>query len=253
MSGGAVVEARDAAFSYDGHAILENVTFDIVERDFTTIVGPNGGGKTTLVKLILGLISPTRGTIRVFGVPPSQARRRVGYMPQNPMVEPDFPALVMDVVLMGRLGKRVGPGPYSIDDRDAAMEALREVELCDVRDRPFSDLSGGQRQRALIARALSSHPELLLLDEPTASLDVHMERELYELLHRLNERLTVVLVSHDLGFVSQFAKTVLCVKNTVLSHPTCEVSSDAIRKMYGEDVRIVQHDHDAGCTGVENR
>lgn len=241
------VEASDVAFSYNGHTILENTTFEIEERDFATIVGPNGGGKTTLVKLILGLVQPTRGTIRVFGAQPSEARRRVGYMPQNPVVDPNFPALVMDVVLMGRLGKRSGPGPYSHRDRDAALEALREVELCDLRGQRFSDLSGGQRQRVLIARALSSQPDMLLLDEPTANLDVHMERELHELLHRLNERLTVVLVSHDLGFVSQFAKTVLCVKGTVMSHPTCEVSSEAIREMYGEEVRIVRHDHDAGC------
>jgi len=237
-----VVEIEGMSFFYDDAPVLEDVNLDIREKDFACIVGPNGGGKTTLLRLILGLLHPSRGTIRVFGLPPASARQRMGYMPQSALLDPSFPVSVTDVVLMGRLGKAAPFGPYRSGDREAAWEALREVGLYDLRKRAFSDLSGGQRQRVLIARALAAEPDLLILDEPTANLDVGAERGFYELLLKLNERLTIVMVSHDLGFVSEYVKTVICVKRKVIVHPTVEVTGELIDEMYGGDVKMIRHD-----------
>jgi len=239
----AVIEIKGLSFSYNGHPVLEDVDLEIGERDFASVVGPNGGGKTTLLRLVLGLLTPTRGTVRVFGEPPARVRRRIGYMPQRVDVDPRFPVSVMDVVLMGRLGATRVLGPFGRADRRAAERVLDEVSLGDLRSRQFSELSGGQRQRVLIARALAGEPELLLLDEPTASLDVGIESELMSLLQRLNERLTIVMVSHDLGFVSQFVKTVVCVKGRCEIHPTSGITGEMINEIYGGGMRMVRHDH----------
>jgi zinc transport system ATP-binding protein len=238
-----VIAIKGVSFAYNSDPVLEDVTLSIGDREFVSLVGPNGGGKTTLLKLMLGLLVPTTGKIAVFGKNPVLARPRIGYMPQHAQVDPKFPASVIDVALMGRVCKGSNIGPYRKADRAAAAKALQQVDLYDYRNRPFADLSGGQRQRALIARALAAEPDLLLLDEPTANLDVRVEGELYELLKTLNERLTIVLVSHDLGFVSQFVKSVVCVKRRVVVHPTSEITGEVIREMYGADVRMVRHDH----------
>jgi len=238
-----VIVTEELSFSYDGSLVLENVNLTISEREFVSIVGPNGGGKTTLLKLILGLLEPTRGRVRVFGKPPERSRLRIGYMPQHARLDPLFPARVRDVVMMGRLGTARRFGPYGKADKEAAMEALREVEMYELRHRRFSALSDGQQQRVLIARALAPRPQILLLDEPTASLDLHVECELYETLRELNERLTVVLVSHDLGFVSRFVDRVICVKREVVVHPTSEITGELIQEIYGGEVCIVRHDH----------
>lgn len=251
MPGKPIIEFRGVSFSYDGEAVLTGVDLKIDERDFVTVVGPNGGGKTTLLKLILGLIHPTAGSVRVFGRPPVESRTRIGYVPQHSLADQSFPVRVLDVVLTGRLGRRRAFGGYESEDREAAMEALGEVGLCDHAGRPFAALSGGLRQRTLIARALASQPDILLMDEPTANLDVMMEGELYALLRKLHERLTILLVTHDLGFVSDFSKTVVCVKRTLAVHPTGELTGDLISEMYGRDVRAVLHDPDhhreGGC------
>lgn len=228
-------------FSYDGHPVLEDVNLAIQRGDFVSAVGPNGGGKTTLLKLILGLLRPSQGEVRVFGVTPDEGRQRIGYMPQHSQLDPLFPATVMDVALMGRLGHGRGVGPYSRKDKEIVSRALEQVGLSDLHKKAFSAISGGQRQRLFIARALACEPELLLLDEPTANLDVVMEGDLYELLHVLNQTLTVVMVSHDLGFVSRVVKSVICVKRKVLMHPTCEITGEIINDIYGSPMRMVRH------------
>ena len=243
MTNAPAIELDRVSFAYDGAAVLEDVTLSLDARDFASIVGPNGGGKTTLLKLFLGLLRPTAGRVRVFGTTPQDARPRIGYLPQHATLDPLFPVSVLDVVLMGRLARAWPIGPFRARDRGKALDALAEVGLAPLRARPFAALSGGQRQRVLIARALSSEPDLLLLDEPTASLDVAVESDFYELLKRLNERLGVVLVSHDLGFVSHYVRRVVCVKRTVAVHPTSEVTGELIREVYGMDVRMVRHDH----------
>ncbi len=237
------VDLRNVSFAYGATQALEGVTFSIQRGDFVSVVGPNGGGKTTLLKLILGLLEPDRGEIRVFGRPPQQARRLVGYMPQHARLDLQFPVTVMDVVLMGRLGNGARMGPFRSPDRSAATEALREVGLYEQRGRSLAALSGGQRQRVLIARALACEPELLLLDEPTSNLDPHVESTFQDLLRRLNERLTILIVSHDLGFVSQMVRTVVCVNRRVQVHPTGELTGEMIHQMYDHDVRMVMHRH----------
>lgn len=240
----AVVEFDRVGFSYDDAPILREVSFAIEPREFVYVIGPNGGGKTTLLKLILGLLEPSAGEVRVFGRPPRECRRRIGYMPQHATLDPQFPVCVGDVVLMGRLGGRTRIGSYSRADRAAARAALDEVGLADLLRRPFSALSGGQRQRVLIARALACEPEILLLDEPTANLDPHIEEQFHDLLRRLNERLTILLVSHDVGFVSQSVRRVLCVNRTVQVHCTSALSGNVIHDLYGREMRQVEHAHD---------
>jgi len=237
-----IIYLDNVSYSYDGVSVLENVSLRVVEGDFLSIVGPNAGGKTTLLRLMLGLLKPTRGTISVFGDAPERVRSRIGYMPQHASLDPLFPVTVMDVVLMGLLGNTKRLGFYTKSDREAAAAVLDKLEVCDVCNRHFSDLSGGQRQRVLIARALVSNPELLLLDEPTSNIDVAIETELFEFLHDLNKEITIVLVTHDLGFVSQYVKNVACVNRRVVVHNTSEITGETINEIYGTDVQMVRHD-----------
>lgn len=242
----AAIRVEDVSFSYGGAVVLDQVRLDVQKGDFACVVGPNGGGKSTLLKLLLGLLIPSTGVIRVLGEHPVAARRRVGYMPQHARLDPAFPATTMDVVLMGRLGQSRRIGPYRSMDHEIALRALREVELQDQRRAAFASLSGGQRQRALIARALACEPQLLLLDEPTAGLDIDAEAKLYELLRRLNERLTIVLVSHDVGYVSKHVRTAICVNRTVHVHASHELTGEVIRRLYGRELRQVRHSQEPG-------
>jgi zinc transport system ATP-binding protein len=237
-----VIQFDGVSFSYHHHEILLDVGFAVQEHEFVTIVGPNGGGKTTLLRLMMGVLHPARGSVRVFGKRPEDARNRIGYMAQHSHLDPQFPVRVLEVALMGRIGYAPTFGPYTKADKDAAREALDILHMGRYEKTHFSELSGGQRQRVLIARALASKPDLLLLDEPTAGLDLAVEAELYDLLRRLTEQLTVVVVSHDLGFVSQYVDKVICVKHRVAIHPTCEVCGKIIQELYGAPMRMVRHD-----------
>jgi zinc transport system ATP-binding protein len=251
-SGEPAVRISGVTFAFNGDPVLRNMSIDIKEREFVAIVGPNGSGKTTILKLILGLLHPLAGSVRVFGSPPERARARMGYVPQYIYADVRFPVHVLDVALMGRLGRRgAGLGPYSARDRRAALDALDEVGLSDLRNRPFSDLSGGQRQRVLIARALVSEPDILLLDEPTASLDSEVAAQLYDLLGRMNERMTVILVSHDLWFVSRYVKRVLCIQKNVQVHDTTDVDAEALGQLCGLGMRMVRHQD--SCPGGDCR
>jgi zinc transport system ATP-binding protein len=229
------------SFSYDGEPVLENVNLSIKAHDFVAVVGPNGGGKTTLLKLMLGLIRPQKGRVLVMGREPAEVRPLMGYLPQHAHTDPAFPVSVLDVVLMGRLGKKGAGGRLA--DRRAARQALAQVNLEGLAARPFAALSGGQRQRVLVARALASEPEVILLDEPTANVDPSAGGEIYELLHLLREKMTVVAVTHDLGFVSCYVGQVICVNRKVTTHPTHEVTGQVINEVYGYPMRMVRHDH----------
>ena len=237
-----IISFRDVTFGYGPAPVVEGVSLDIGPRELVSVIGPNGGGKTTLLKLILGELAPHAGQVRVFGETPARARPRIGYSPQHPRYDPLFPVTVMDVVLMGRLERHWG-GWYSSADKGAAKAALDEVDLVDLAGRPFHALSGGERQRALLARALVCDPELLLLDEPTANVDMAVESKVLGILRRLNERMTIILVSHDLGFVSSVVSTVVCVNRRVVVHPTSEITGEIIQDIYGKDLRMVRHDH----------
>lgn len=247
MSLVAAVQLQNVSFSYGDRPVLEDVSLTIAQGEFLGVVGPNGGGKTTLLKIMLGLLRPARGKVRIFGQSPGTARRRVGYVPQLLHFAPEFPATVMDVVLMGRLADGMAPGPFREPDRLAARQALEQVDMAGMAGRHLEALSGGEKQRALIARALVCRPEMLLLDEPTVSLDALAERRLYELLSELNDTLTIVLVTHDVGLVSEVLRSVLCVNRRVIRHRTShinEVDSELLAAMYGSGRRFVRHDEE---------
>ncbi|MFP4354554.1 MAG: metal ABC transporter ATP-binding protein [Phycisphaerae bacterium] len=243
----AIIEVTDLDFAYNGEKIFDGASFAIQPGQFAMMVGPNGGGKTTLLKLLLGLLRPTAGRCLVLGSSPQQVRKRLGYVPQHIQLDPKFPVSVLDVVLMGCLGRTRLLGPYRGSDRRRARAALEQVGLADQAGGTFASLSGGQRQRVLIARCLAGEPELLLLDEPTSNLDAAAEQDFFQLLSRLNEKLTVVLVSHDVGFVTQFVDTVVCVNRSVSVHPTAELTGANIAELYQQDIRLVRHDHN--CAG----
>ena len=242
MSNKSIISIEGLSFLYDAAPVLEDVNLSVHDRDFIWIVGPNGGGKTTLLKLILGLLSPKTGIIRVFDKAPVEVRTRLGYMPQVANLDPKFPVNVLDIAMMGRLGNGTRFGPFRQRDKQAAVKALKETGLYDLRSRSFSALSGGEQRRLLIARALACEPEILLLDEPTANLDLVAEKELFTMLKSLNERLTIILVSHEPAFVSEFVKRVICVNQTVSEHPTCTIDGDFMGDLYGGKLRMVRHD-----------
>ncbi|MBK1647512.1 metal ABC transporter ATP-binding protein [Rhabdochromatium marinum] len=239
----AVIRAEAVSFSYDTLRVLDTVTLEVLRGEFLGLVGPNAGGKSTFLKLILGLLDPTAGRLQVLGQPPKQARHRIGYVPQHPAFARDFPITVADAVLMGRLGTRSLMLRYSPADRAAVQKALHEVEAEDIARRPIGKLSGGQLQRVLLARALVSEPELLILDEPTANIDHRIEGEIFELLAELNARMTILVVSHDIAFISGYVSRVACLNRTLVCHTTDRIDGTVITELYGERVRGILHDH----------
>lgn len=243
-NGTPAITARNVTFSYGGTPVLQDATFTVERGDFASIVGPNGGGKTTLLKLILGLLQPDQGEILVMNRQTAAARPLIGYMPQQANLDPSFPISVTEIVLMGRLAPRMLPGPFSKTDRHLVAGIIERLGLEEVRHRSLDELSGGQRQRVLIARALACQPEILLLDEPTAHLDLHLEDEFLEIIKELNQSMTVVMVSHDLGFVASCVNRCICVNRHVHLHPTSALKEDLIRSMYGDSVRLIRHDVD---------
>lgn len=230
-------------FSYGDTPVLQSVDLEVAEGEFLGIVGPNAGGKSTLLKLILGLLEPQAGHIRVLGRHPHKSRRALGYVPQYPPFPRDFPITVEQTVLMGRLGNGSWLGRYRRSDRAAAHQALVEVEAADLGKRQIGTLSGGQLQRVLLARALVSEPRILMLDEPTANIDLRLESEIFDLLRKLNERMTILVVSHDVAFVSGYVGRVACINRTLVCHRTDAINGQVIRELYGENVRMVAHRH----------
>jgi len=238
----AAIQLDNVSFGYGAGLVLENVNLSISASELAYMVGPNGGGKTTLVRLILGLLQPDKGTVRVFGQAPEKQRARLGYVPQYTSFDLQFPASVLDVVLMGRVGDST-LGLFGRSDYTAARQALQEVGLENLQRRPFADLSGGQRQRVLIARALVSAPEILLLDEPMANVDWSAQQSFHELVHTLNQRMGIVWVSHDLYLVSKSVSNAICVNRQVTLHPTSDLNSEQLKAIFGGDVALVLHDH----------
>ncbi len=245
-----IVAIQDLSFSYEQNLVLTDVNLDIYPLDSICIVGPNGGGKTTLIKMILGLLTPDKGEVRVFGGTPQQARLRMGYVPQYASFDPFFPISVKEVVCMGRLGKSFS-GRYSASDKEIAMAALEKVDLEQYAGKSFSALSGGQRQRVLIARALATGGDLIILDEPTANIDHTAETKFFDLLTDLNKKMTILMVTHEVGFASTFFKRIACVNNKVVIHPTSVLTGELIQNMYGGDLQMIRHDHRC-CEGTHS-
>ncbi len=234
VAAGPAAELDRVTFRYPGAAApaLEETSLRIEPRDFLGIIGPNGGGKTTLLKILLGLLEPQAGSVEVFGARPARMRHRVGYVPQHASIDPSVPATVLDVVLMGRLRLSSWGARFGSAHRDAAHEALRLTGTRDFARRPIAELSGGQRQRVLIARALAAEAELLLLDEPTQGIDLHREREVLDLLEKLNATMPIVMVTHDVHLVAAHLKAAVCVHRTLERYAAREVSPEIIERMY---------------------
>lgn len=228
-----IAEISDLCFSYSGKEVLHSIDLVVKQGDFIAVVGPNGGGKTTLLKLIVGLLKPTRGTVRLTGRKAAKKGVEIGYVPQQIDHNLSFPATALDVVIMGtHVPEKRLLFRRSRQDRSAGLAALEKMGIAEFAGRKISDLSGGQRQRVLIARALVTEPELLVLDEPTASIDSRGQTEFYQLLQRLNKELTILMVSHDLLSVSAYAKSVACVNRRLHYHQAFSSSGELLDAVY---------------------
>ncbi len=244
MTEAPIISLRGISFSYGGPLVLEGIDLDVAEGEFLGVVGPNAGGKSTLLKIIMGLLQPLAGEVRVLGRPPLEVRRQIGYVPQYPEFRRDFPITVRDTVLLGRLGNGRVFGGYRRDDREITQRVMQETEVADLAARRLSTLSGGQLQRVLVARALAGQPRILILDEPTANIDLRVESDIFDLLQSLRQRMTIIVVSHDVGFISRYVSRVACLARTLMCHQTSAVNGKVINELYGMDVRMVEHLHE---------
>jgi zinc transport system ATP-binding protein len=243
-AGGTVIELAGVSFAYDGQDVLTDVNLTVRAGDFLAIIGPNGGGKTTLVKLMLGILVPKTGSVRVLGADPRDVRPAVGYVPQHAKVQPSFPVTVQEAVLLGlrRKDGLLAPGRwpgYRPEQRRKALDTLRMVDMADLAGRRFDSLSGGQKQRVLVARALVSDPALLLFDEPTSNIDPQGKVCLFDLLAALSASITIVMVSHDPISASSRISGVAAVNRTLIQNPSRELTPRMLELIYGT--------HDASC------
>ena len=237
-----LVEINHLYTRYNDETVLYDINLTVWQNDFVGLIGPNGGGKTTLLKTILGLLPPKKGSVQVMGQSPQLGRSHIGYVPQIAVYDLDFPINVMDVVKMGRLSPKRLFKPYNDEDDTIAEEKLNWVDMLDHKNRALRELSGGQRQRIYIARALATEPDLLLLDEPTNSVDVEAQQTIYELLHKINQYgVTIVLVSHDLNVISSHVKTIACLNREMHYHSEKEITSEILQKVYGCPVDLIAH------------
>ncbi len=236
-----VIEISGLWFSYNGHTILHNIDLTVKEKEFMAVIGPNGGGKTTLLKLMLGLLKPDKGTIRILGSHPRKACHQIGYVPQEIGFDKRFPVTVFEVVLMGRLNPSRRWSKKTPRDREITEKALDRVGMLDFRDKRIGELSGGQRQRTFIARALASEPKILFLDEPTASVDSPREIEFYNLLKKLNNDITILVVSHDFFVISSYVKSVACVNGNLHYHDDSEITEEMLDMYQCCPVELVAH------------
>ena len=222
------IDIKDLTFSYSKDIVLDNINLQVEHKDFLAIIGPNGGGKSTFLKLILGVNKLQKGEIKVMGKNPSLNLANIGYVPQNTNINTNFPIKVIDVVLMGHIKdeenknlkwwEKVFNIGYAKSEIACAMGALAQVGMEKYANTKIGSLSGGQRQRVMIARSLCTHPKILLLDEPTASIDVQGQKQIYELLKLLNKTITIVVVTHDISVILNYASKVAHINKTLTFH-----------------------------------
>lgn len=236
-----IVTLKNISVEYDGNIALHDHNLTVYDGDFIGIIGPNGGGKTTLLKTILGLVRPSKGEVRVFGRSPDRVRNQIGYVPQMMEVERDFPISVRDTVLMGRLCHKGLFRGHNKKDYDAVDRAIEIVEMSDMKNRKTGALSGGERQRVMIARALASEPKLLLLDEPTASIDPKLKNDIYDLLNSLKHQMAIILVTHDIGVISSHVDKVACLNCQLFYHDSKEIPKETLEAVYQCPVDIIAH------------
>jgi zinc transport system ATP-binding protein len=233
-----ILEVVKVSVGYEDELILREVNFTISDFDFIGVIGPNGGGKTTLLKLLLGEIKPLKGSITYF--PMSANEAMFGYLPQVTSIDKKFPISVMDVVLSGLLGRKGIGGRFNPIDKRMAIDMLQRMGIENLKDKAIGELSGGQLQRVFLCRALISHPRLLILDEPNTFVDNKFEKELYELLQELNKEMAIIMVSHDLGTITSHVKTIACVNRNLHYHPSNLITSEQLAA-YDCPIQIIAH------------
>ncbi len=238
-----IISCTNVCFSYGHHEVLHEINVTVEQNSFIGIVGPNGGGKTTLLRLLLGLEKPNRGKISLLGQAPEKARKYAGYVPQHLQYDEKFPATVQDITLMSRSGLRP-IGPFGKNDKIKAHNALSRVGMTKFIKRPFAQLSGGQQQRVLIAQALAGEPKILLFDEPTANIDTEGEEAINSLLRSLAQSITVVVVSHNVNTVLDCASHVLCINRTASMNALADMQPELIERARGGGVAILHHELD---------
>ena len=236
-----VIEIENVWVSYDTQTVLEDINLTVYETDFIGLIGPNGGGKTTLLKTLLGLLKPDRGTVRIMGKSVDEGRCHMGYVPQQVELDRQFPIRVWEVAQMGLLGCRKPFGRLSQAEKDVIQYALEQVDMADLSQRAIGDLSVGQRQRVYIARALTASPQILLLDEPTASVDPQVAGNIYELLRKINQTTTIILISHDMNAVSSYVKSIGCLNRRLHYHGSKEITEEMMEATYECPIDLIAH------------
>lgn len=227
---------------YQDTKILSDICMQVKEGEFLGIIGPNGGGKSTLLKAILGLVPYESGEVEVFEKAIGKTNKKIGYVPQFSFVDRKFPISVFEVTLQGRIKRGVAPFfAYSKEDKEVALLQLEKVNLIEYKDRQISELSGGEFQKLLIARALAVDPSLLLLDEPTASVDAKAREQIYSLLEELNAKMTIIMVSHDLLAISSTVKKLACLNNQLVYHGEPKLSPEMVKNLYGCPIDLIAH------------
>lgn len=221
-----IIKASQLNYSYNSKSnVLENINFEVYKNDFVALIGPNGGGKSTLLKIILGLFSPDSGDIKVFGKMPQNIRDNIAYVPQYSQLDLDYPISVFEVVSSALLGRKRIASRFSRQEKASVKKTLEDMKLSDLADRAIGELSGGQRQRVLLARALVRHPQLLILDEPTNNVDLASGSDLYELLHHLNQQgMSIIVVSHDVSVVSKYVNRVFCLNKKMICNKADKIT-----------------------------
>ena len=243
------IEVRDVSFGYAGNPILQDITFDVREGEYLGIIGPNGGGKTTLFKVMLGLLKPQTGEVRIYGEPLESFRKKhvIGYVPQRSLSDYYFPATVEEVVRSGRTARLGLLKRFTKEDAGAIERVMEVTDVAALRKRLIGQLSGGERQRVFIARALASDPKILILDEPDVGVDVSAQEKFYSFLEDLNtgSGLTILLISHDIDVVAHQARSILCLNRRLVCHgaPKDFITEDYMQKLYGKKVRFILHGH----------
>ena len=236
-----IIELKGVSAGYNDEVIIEDVSIEIFENDFIGVIGPNGAGKTTLIKTILKLISPFRGDI-IYNFKTGSSEAPIGYLPQVNTIDRRFPVSVRDVVLSGLLNRKKLTGRFSKEEKQRAKVLMNQMNIESIASKPIGELSGGQMQRVFLCRAIISQPELLILDEPNTYVDNKFESELYEILKKLNEKMAIIVVSHDIGTISTYVKTIACVNRKVHYHRSNIISQEQLDS-YNCPIQLITHGH----------
>ncbi len=222
-----VIQGKKISYSYNKkYDVLSEINFIVNEKDFIGLIGPNGGGKSTLLKIILGLLTPNKGSIKVFGQKPKKSRDKIGYVPQYSQIDLNYPISVFEIVISGLLGRKKIGSRFNEKDKVKTLKILERMQLLDLMDTPIGELSGGQRQRVLVARALVRNPKLLLLDEPTNNIDQKSGINLYEHLNELNNDITVIIVSHDISTVTKYVNKIFCLNQKMVCNKADKITDN---------------------------